>query len=73
MSEVSQVAVKEEGTAPYVRCPTIERRGAAPHPRPRPCGAEVPQVAAKEERSVHKVRKRRLSAEVRHLSHAGVF
>ena len=73
MSEMSQIAVKEEGTAPYVRCPTIERQDAVPHPRSRPCGAEVPQVVAKEERSVHKVRKRRLSGKMRCLSHAGVF
>ena len=73
MSEMSQIAVKEEGTAPYVRCPTIERRGAAPHPRSRPCGAEVPQVAAKEEGARLACGARRLNGKMRCLSPAGAF
>ena len=35
--------------------------------------SEVPQVVAKEERSVHNVRKRRLSGKMLRLSPAGVF
>ena len=34
--------------------------------RSRSCGAEVPQVAAKEERSVREVRKRRLNGKMRY-------
>ena len=72
-AEVPQVGTKEEGTAPSVRRPTIERRDAVPHSVRAPCGAEVPQVAVKEEGARLACGARRLNGKMRYLSPAGVF